>query len=159
MVIIDGIRWDVPCDITRTAEMQASEISGMLLNGEYFNDVIGTYMTYDITIAVPTTIMAEYAVLYDTLTEPVASHSFTLPYNGGTIELEARVESVQDNYVYVNEYKQLWRGVSFTAIANYPTKKMELGEVLLLGMRDVPNITTGGNVVVTQYEDYDEVYF
>lgn len=159
MVVIDNIRWDVPCDITRTAEMQASEISGMLLNRNYFNDVIGTYMTYDITMAVPTTKMDEYARLYDVLTDPVASHRFVLPYNAGTIELEARVESVQDVYVYVTRAKQYWRGVSFSVIANHPTKAKTLGDVVMFGMYDVPNITVGGNGLATRYDDYDEVYF
>jgi hypothetical protein len=38
MFVLDGMSWDIPCDIERIAEMKASEISGMLLDKSYFND-------------------------------------------------------------------------------------------------------------------------
>ena len=37
---IDGLEWNVPCQIERTSEMTPSEISGMLLDKSYFNDVV-----------------------------------------------------------------------------------------------------------------------
>ena len=46
MFSVDGVQWDVPCRIVRTAEIAASEISGMLLDRTYFNDVLGTWMRY-----------------------------------------------------------------------------------------------------------------
>ena len=50
---VDGVEWNIPCTIERTAEITASEISGLLLNRNYFNDVLGTYMRYTISIAIP----------------------------------------------------------------------------------------------------------
>ena len=50
---IDGTEYQMPCSIQRQAEVKASNLSGDLLDGTYYNDVIGTYMTYTIGIAVP----------------------------------------------------------------------------------------------------------
>lgn len=68
MITIDGYQWPVPCDIEREAEMTPSEISGMMLDKTYFNDVLGTYMRYDVSLAVPPKLEREYDEIYETLT-------------------------------------------------------------------------------------------
>ena len=98
MFSVDGIQWTLPCDIERTAEMEASEISGMLLNKQYFNDVIGTYLRYTVRIVVPFGGEAEYSQLYEILTDPVDAHSFVLPYNRDNISITGRVERISDIY-------------------------------------------------------------
>lgn len=117
MITIDGFEYDFPCDIEREAEVKSSELSGMLLNKNYYNDPLATYMKYTITVAIPINQMAAYAELYEILTDPVASHTFTLPYNTGSLTFVGRVEVVSDKY-----YKGIWRGTQFTAIANEPIK-------------------------------------
>lgn len=158
MISIDETTWEVPCDVERTADITPSEISGMMLDKTYLNDVIGTYMSYAVTLAVPPTKEYEYVQLYEILTQPVDGHRFILPYNQGMVAITARVESVKDVLVWTKTNKQYWRGVTFTAIANHPTKTMELGEVLLRGLAEVPNVTlpTGGGMV---YDDLDVEYF
>ena len=138
MITIDGHVWDVPCDLERTADITPSEISGMLLDKTYFNDVLGTFMTYDVTLAVPPTMMQEYSNLYESLTDPVDAHAFVLPYNNGMINLTARVEQVRDIYVYTVSQRQYWRGMRFTVIASHPSKEMSLGEVLTIGRTPFP---------------------
>lgn len=140
MITIDGYEWDVPCDIGREAEVTPSEISGLMLDRSYFNDVLGTYMRYDVTLAVPPSREADYATLYETLTDPVDAHMFVLPYNQSTITLTARVESVQDVLVYTTSHKQLWKGIKFTVIANHPTKAMSLGQVIERGKSPLPEV-------------------
>lgn len=117
MITIDGVEWDFPCDIERESEITASELSGMLLNRNYFNDPIATYIRYTVTMAIPVTKMNEYAELYEILSDPVAGHTFTMPYNTGTKTFNGRVEVVSDNY-----YKGIWRGTQFTVISNEPIK-------------------------------------
>lgn len=117
MITVDGTTYDFICDIDRMAEIKASELSGMLMNKNYFNDPLATYMKYSITMAIPITEMAEYAELYEILTDPVAEHTFILPYNQSTIQVNARVETVSDRY-----YKGIWRGTKFDIISNEPIK-------------------------------------
>ena len=169
MIIIDGFEWNVPCDIERVAEVTPSEISGLMLDKTYFNDVIGTFLRYDVTLAVPTTMKDEYDSLYETLTDPVDAHSFVMPYGRSTVQITARVENVQDVLVYSTTRKQYWKGVKFSAIANHPTKKMELEEVLSVGVSPFPEAAEfpiGTIYEVTEngweevdYPDLDRVYY
>lgn len=121
MITVDGTDYEFPCDITREAQIQASELSGMLLNKNYHNDPIGTYMQYTITMAIPVTMMAEYAELYEILSDPVAGHTFILPYNQSTIQINGRVETISDRY-FKKGGVAVWRGTSFVIIANEPSK-------------------------------------
>ena len=41
MFTIDGVQYNVECSIERTAEIKLSDISGMLMDGHIFNDVLG----------------------------------------------------------------------------------------------------------------------
>lgn len=169
MFTIDGIEWRYPCAITREAEIKPSEISGMLLDRTYFNDVIGTFMQYTVGIAVPTNRRDDYDTIYEKLTDPVDGHVMTLPYNQGTLTITARVENVQDEYVRLSKNGQYWRGLEFTAIANHPSKQMSLGDVLARGRSPLPDLAeveigavytyTSTGWVITVYQDGDQIYY
>ena len=85
MFTIDGITYNVFCDIERQVEIKGSDLSGMLLNKQNYKDVLGSYIQYTISMAIPVTEMANYAELYEKLTDPVATHQITMPYNNTTI--------------------------------------------------------------------------
>lgn len=140
MISIDGYEWNVPCDVQRTADITPSDISGLMLDKTYFNDVLGTYFTFDVTMAVPPSMAQDYYALYDTLTDPVDAHVFIMPYNDSSIQITARVEQVTDVLVYTVSQKQYWKGVHFTIIANHPTKTMDINEVLTRGVSPLPEI-------------------
>lgn len=153
MISIDGYKWKVPCDIERVAEVRSSEISGMMLDKSYFNDVMGTFLSYDVTLAVPTSMEDEYSRIYEALTDPVDAHTFVFPYNQSTITITARVESVNDVLVYTASKKQYWRGIRFTAIANHPSASYDLGEVLRIGRSPMPDTVQVSDGSVWQYKD------
>ena len=131
---VDGVEWDIPCQVERAVELQATDISGFMLNGEYFNDVMGTYMRYDVAIAVPLGMRDEYYSVFELLSAPVNKHDFVMPYNGGTIPIEGRVEDLSDAYVYMDEGNNWWKGVRFSVVANKPTKWMSFDEFEQSGM-------------------------
>ena len=136
---IDGIEWETPCNILRTAEITASEISGLLLDKTYFNDVLGTYMLYEVGIAVPFGKEDDYTQIYEALTAPKASHTFVFPYNQDTVTFVGRVQDVKDAFVRIPGGPKYWKGCTFTAIANHPTKTMSLTEVLSVGVTPYPS--------------------
>ena len=142
MFTIDGITWDYPCSIERVAEMTPSEISGMLLDKSYFNDVIGTYMQYTIRMAVPLDNRDKYETIYEALTEPVEGHTFVLPYNYSTITIVGRVESISDVYVRLPNGGAYWKGIQFTVVANSPSKEMGLTETITRGRSPMPDSAT-----------------
>ena len=147
---IDGNNWDVPCTIERVAEVTPSEVSGMLLNKQYFNDVIGTFMKYTIAIAVPVGMESDYKYIYEVLTEPVEAHTFVFPYNDATIQITGRVETVSDKYYPGANNSNGWRGTKFTVIANHPSKELSLSQAIQRGMMPLPLVqhANAGDVYV-----------
>lgn len=135
---IDGIVWPAECRIQRTAELTASDISGLLLDKSYFNDCLGTWMKYDVTMFLPMRMTALYSQIYEILTDPVAGHTFVLPYNQGTIEITGRVVSITDLYRPGPNGLKYWEGTSFTVIANQPSKTYTLGQLIETGQAAPP---------------------
>jgi hypothetical protein len=150
---IDGARFDLPCHVDREATMQSSDLSGLLMDKTFFNDVLGTYLRYSAQIAVPIGKEDIYSQLYEILTEPVEGHVFELPYNQKTVTITGRVESVQDI-----KYKSTWRGIKFAIIANNPTKEMSLDEVIERGISELPNVSPldrGKIYMVNEYGEWE----
>lgn len=164
---VDGLSWDIGCTVERTSEIRPSEISGMLLNKQYFNDVIGTFLKYDIKLAVPFGMEEDYTRLYEMLTLPVDAHTFTLPYGGGMIEVVGRVEQISDVYRRMPNGAIHWTGITFSIIANHPTKEMSLNEAIIRGISPMPDESTvdiGAAYVYTvdgwtELDDADDNYY
>ena len=150
MIKIDNITWDVPCKIVRKAEIKGSEISGLMLDGSYFNDVLGTYMSYTVAIAAPMNMLNEYGALYEALSDPYDGHEFVLPYNQGSIWITGRVVSVQDTHYQIAN-GVYWEGCTFDVVANHPSKSMTLSGVITRGRTPIPPQTS--------YPDGDERYY
>ena len=142
MFTIDGIQYYVECSIDREAEVKLSDISGLLLDGAIFNDVLGTYMTYDIKLTMPLKNKDRYAGLIEQLTEPVDGHVFVLPYNNGTIQVTGLVEDPADVWEKLPSGYTFWKGLKFTVRANHPSKQMSLGEVIQRGLTPLPDIAS-----------------
>ena len=142
MFSIDGVQYNVKCTIEREAEIKASDISGMLLDGVMFYDILGTYMSYDISLVMPLHNRERYATLIEQLTEPVGGHAFVLPYNGATIQITGKVESPRDVWVKLESGYTYWQGLRFTVTSNAPTKSETLGEVIARGLPVVPDVSS-----------------
>ena len=138
-IIIDGITFDVMADVQRTADVLPSDISGMLLDGSYFNDVIGTYYSYDVTLKYPLYNQGKYFNLYEMFTQPVDGHTFVLPYNNETIQLTARVETVTDRWIETDSKFTFWEAFRATIISNAPSKSMSLQQVISRGLTPLPD--------------------
>lgn len=127
MFSIDGVAFDMPASIHRTSNIKSSDLSGDLLDGNYFNDVIGTYVEYEISVAVPVQEEENYAALYEMLTRPVPEHTVRMPYNDGMITFKARIETVSDKLYRADDKRtmwdrNIWRGTTFTVKATRPQK-------------------------------------
>lgn len=137
---VDNAEIDLPCSIERIAELSASDVSGILLDKSYFNDVLGTYMKYTISVAVPVGREGLYASLYEVLSDPVDGHEFVLPYNQGVIQLTGRVQTISDRYYREENGVQIWRGTKFDVIANHPSKELTLTQVIARGLAPLPDV-------------------
>ena len=141
MIYIDDTPYDVKCSVQRTANLRPSDVSGLMLDRNYFNDVLGTYMAYDVTLKYPLKNRDRYDGLYETLIEPVDGHAFNLPYNQGRLVISARIESVTDERVELDSRREYWASLSFTITANHPSKALTLEQMITRGRAPVPEIT------------------
>ena len=145
MFTIDAYTWPWPCAIERQAELKPSDISGLMLDRSYFNDIIGTYMSYTVMLATPIDQRDEYSRIYELLTEPVDGHAIVLDYNQGTVQITGRVSGViADTYVRLPGDGRYWKGIRFTVTANHPTKYLTLTEALSRGRSPLPEIAQPG---------------
>lgn len=140
MLTIDGVEYDVKCEIVRTAKISASDISGLMLDKTYFNDVLGTFMEYEIAFTHPLYRQGTYSEIYEALTKPVPYHTFELPYNQATVQLTARVEVVEDEFVKLENGMVFWKNLSFVVISSAPTKTMSLTEAISNGLPPYPPV-------------------
>lgn len=170
-ITIDNYTWDVPCEIDRVSKMTASEISGLMLNKAYFNDVIGTYLEYQVTIGFKPMRgkgqdeESDYYDVYELLTDPKSAHAFVFPYNGETVSITARVEAVEDVLMRLPGDVEYWQGITFKAISIYPSKTYTQSDASAAGMPALPDIEspsegstytyTNGEWEVTDYDDAD----
>lgn len=149
---IDGKTWNYPCQIERVSEVKSSDLSNLLLDKSYFNDVLGTWLKYSLTLAVPFGNESDYYAIYDALTAPVEGHTFVLPYNSTTVQITGRVSSVSDAFVIMPN-GNYWKGTRFEILSNEPVKKTELGAVVTTGRSPIPSLPWSG--WVSFYVDED----
>ena len=152
MFSIDNTIIRLPAKIVRSAQMTPSEISGMMLDKSYFNDVIGTYMSYTVAVVVPLGKEGLYDILYEILTDPVDAHSFVFPYNQTSINITGRVENVTDELYKEIGGKNIWRKTQFTVIANHPSKAYTLSEMINRGLTPIPNVSEPEADAVYEYD-------
>lgn len=153
MLTIDGIAWPWPCDITRTSQMQSSDISGMLMDKSWFNDVLGQYLSYEISLAPPIHGRDRYREIYAAITDPVDGHTVVVPYDSGEVTITARIENIRDEYVRLNGGGAYWKGIKFTVIANHPTRTYTLSEALERGRTLLPEVAEPAEGDIYQYHD------
>lgn len=138
MFMIDGSEWGWPIDVTREADIRPSEVSGEMLDGSYYNDVLGTYMNYTVKVVGPLNHRDALATLYEVLSEPVEGHTFILPYNNGTIQIAARVRGISDVYVRFTNGEQYWRGLQFNLVSNHASRTLSGAEIISRGRAPMP---------------------
>lgn len=153
---IDGIEWNYPCTIKREAEITSSDISGLMLNRTYFNDVVGTYMRYTVAIAVPRGEEADYSSIYEKLSDPDSYHEFNLPYSyrAEGITFNGMVRNVNDEYVRVAGDSHTWRKTEFDVIAVTPTKTYTDGDIQNYGLAPYPDVPSPEVGTLFEYTEY-----
>jgi len=116
---VDGITYDVAVGVKRKTRIVSSDVSGTMLNGDYYFDPLGSYSDYTITIAVPAGNETEYKELYERLTNvQYLYHTFILPYDQTNIQTKGRVELINDELFRVEGAVTLWRAISFDILAS-----------------------------------------
>lgn len=171
MFYIDSTQWPYPIDVTRNPDLRASDVSGQMLDGTYYNDVLGTFMNYTVRMAVPLNQRQLYNTIYGKLLDPVDAHEFILPDSaGGHITFTGYVSGLSDVYVRMPDGTPYWRGIQFNITANTPRKKRTINQAIQSGRTIFPDIaehnegdtwvwTNGRWELSVHYDNADEKHY
>lgn len=122
MIIIDGIRYNVPVtSIKRKAEF-LDKHTARNENGDLLRELVGVYFNYEITFG-NTTDTTEYARLWNILTEPVEFHNVTVPDESGDYTFVAHFSNVGDEVRKVQNAKNFFKSLTVDFTAKSPARK------------------------------------
>ncbi len=122
MVIIDSITYNVPViSIKRKADF-LDKYADRNEDGDLLRGLLGVYFNYQLQLG-STTDTAEYARLWDKLTEPVEFHTVTVPDEAGDYTFTAYFAGVGDEIRKVTEAKNYWKNLTVNFIAKSPARK------------------------------------
>lgn len=157
-LIIDGVEWPLVASFHRRATMEDTDLSGTMMDRSKFHDVEGTYLEYDVEVAIPFWFVGRYATFYEVLTAPVGEHMVVVPYNDTEVTIPAKIDVVEDDYVRRPNGRNYWRNTKFTVSATAPTKELTLGEVIARGHAAMPDLDGGTEGDTWTYTDFQWVF-
>lgn len=119
-ITIDGVTYDVPVmEIKRKAEF-LDKYAERTVDGKLHRELIGVYYNYYIKFGQAT--MADYAALWNKLTEPVEFHTVIVPDEDGDLTFTAYFASVADELVKVKSTNRFWKSLTAHFIAKEPAR-------------------------------------
>lgn len=121
---VDGKEYNVfVTELTRSARVEESNLSGDVKSGEHFRDIIGTYYDYSMSIGTDSLSPEDYDSLYEILSAPVESHTVRLPYGRTILEFEAYIEELEDNMKSDRKTDRNWTDLSIMFYAKKPQRR------------------------------------
>ncbi len=122
MIIIGGHTYNIPVvSLTRTADF-LDKYAERTEDGVLHRELIGVYFNYKLQLGA-TTDTAEYAALWDKLTEAVEFHSVTVPDEDGvSYTFTAYFASVGDELRKIKDAVTFWKTLTVNFIAQSPAR-------------------------------------
>lgn len=122
MIIIDGITYNIPVlSMRRTADF-LDKYAERTEDGVLHRELIGVYFNYRLEFG-QSTDTAEYARLWDKLTEPVEFHQVTVPDEDGvSYSYTAYFSSVGDSLRRVRDARTFWKSLTVNFTAKAPAR-------------------------------------
>jgi hypothetical protein len=122
VLIIDGQSYDIPViKITRTADF-LDKFANRTEAGTLERKLIGVFFNYKLQLG-STLDTAEYARLWEKLTEPVEFHTVTVPDESGSFTFMAYFSGVGDELRKQIGQKNYWRGLTVNFTAKSPARR------------------------------------
>lgn len=124
MVIIDGVKFDIPIVSLKRKGQFLDKYAKRTEDGNLQRKLIGVYYNYSLKLARSTTIgNAKYQKLWDKLTEPVEYHTVTVPGGDGTYTFTAYFSDVSDELMAQHAQENYWQNLTVDFIAKSPARK------------------------------------
>lgn len=124
---IDGVEYPgvfVKSPIHRSFNVLDGENAGRTMDGRMQRDIIGTYYTYRLEFDSSLSDPEEYDALFEALSEPVDSHTITVPYGQDVLTFDAYVANGEDDLsrIYRNESRK-WDNLAVNFVAMEPQRR------------------------------------
>lgn len=121
MLYIDGIGYKIDVlSVKRTADF-LDKYAERTENGDLERELIGVYFNYKLQLG-PGVDRAEYARIWDKLTEPVEFHEVTVPDEDGDYTFTAYFSNVADELLRKVAEKNYWKNLTVNFIAKKPAR-------------------------------------
>lgn len=121
MIEIDGKPFYVPLEaVGRTADF-LDKYAQRTESGDLERELIGVYTNYQLQF-LPTTNRAEYARLWDKLTEPVEFHDVVVPGENGAFAFRAYFSGVSDQLLLQRAECTYWSDLKVKFTAKSPAR-------------------------------------
>lgn len=120
---IDSVTYNIPLKpIRRKAEL-LFKYAERTEDGILHTQVIGTYFNYDLELGDSVYDLDEYILLWQKLTEPVESHTITIPDEDGVHTFDCYFANINDREVKAtNAGARRFKDLSFSVIATSPAR-------------------------------------
>ena len=120
MIIIDGVTYNVPVkSISRKADF-LDKYAERTEDGVLQRELIGVYFNYQLQFG-RTTDVAEYAALWNKLTEAEEFHTVTVPDESGNYTFTAYFANVGDEMLKQRGASNFWQNLTVNFVAKEPS--------------------------------------
>ena len=116
-ILMDGVTYRVRVvynTLVRAFNLIEGPNADDMLSGRRERDLVGTKFTYTMEIEPDPRYQSDYDALYDKLSDPVASHTITVPYGQTSLTYGAMIESGSDTYKGEFAAQRRWGGLTVT---------------------------------------------
>jgi hypothetical protein len=121
VIKIDSTTYNIKVlNINRRADF-LDKSAGRTANGVLKRKLLGVYFNYSLSFGVGVD-SAEYALLYEKLTEATEFHTVEIPYNNMMFEFEAYFSEINDSLLRYKDDNGYWTGLTVDFIAKEPAK-------------------------------------
>lgn len=117
-ITIDENTYNVPViSLNRSADF-LDKMAERTNDGVLHRELIGVFFNYQLKFGKAS--MADYALLYDKLTEPEEFHTVIVPTESGSVEFQAYFAGIKDNLKRIDGSLRYWTGLTVNFIAKEP---------------------------------------
>jgi hypothetical protein len=96
MIVIDGVTYNIPYKTVRRKADLLYKFAERTQNGQLHSELIGVYFNYSLEFGMSANNVSAYAALWLKLTQPVTSHTVTLPDESGGLTFTAYFANIRD---------------------------------------------------------------
>ena len=117
-ITIDGVTYNVPVrSIKRTADF-LDKFAERTVDGKLHRELIGVYFNYQLQFGQAS--MADYAALWQKLTEAEEFHTVVIPDEDGNLTFTAYFSNISDELIKVDGATRYWKNLTVNFIAQEP---------------------------------------